>query len=102
MIRRPPRSTLFPYTRSSDLVDALQQALTEAAKDPQYVTDHTTLVDAVFRVFLANANTPLSPEELGKRINRIDKRSEEHTPELQSRQYLVCLLLLENQEHIIR
>jgi hypothetical protein len=51
-------------------VDALQQALAEAAKDPQYISDHTTLVDAVFRVFLANGNTPLSPEELGKRINR--------------------------------
>src|SRR5436190_8765841 len=59
-----------PETAEVRRVDALQQALAQAANDPQYITDHTTLVDAVFRVFLANANTPLSPEELGKRINR--------------------------------
>ena len=51
-------------------VDALQQALAKAAQDPQYITDHTTLVDAVFRVFLANGNKPLSPNELGKLLNR--------------------------------
>jgi hypothetical protein len=59
-----------PATAEVRRVDALQQALTEAALDPQYITDHTTLVDAVFRVFLANGNQPLSPTELGKRINR--------------------------------
>jgi hypothetical protein len=59
-----------PETAEVRRVDALQQALAQAAHDPQYITDHTTLVDAVFRVFLANGNKPLSPDELGKLINR--------------------------------
>jgi len=59
-----------PVTAEVRRVDSLQQALSEAAKDPQYITDHTTLVDAVFRVFLANGNQPLSPNELSKQINR--------------------------------
>ncbi len=59
-----------PETAEVRRVDALQQALATAAQDPQYITEHTTLVDAVFRVFLANSNKPLSPNELGKRINR--------------------------------
>jgi hypothetical protein len=59
-----------PDTAEVRRVDALQQALVMASQDPQYITDHTTLVDAVFRVFLANGNKPLTPTELGKRINR--------------------------------
>ncbi len=59
-----------PETAAVRRVDALQQSLVEAAKDQQYITEHTTLVDAVFRVFLANGNQPLTPNELGKRINR--------------------------------
>ena len=59
-----------PVTAEVRRVDSLQQALAEAAKNPQYITEHTTLVDAVFRVFLANGNQPLSPNELSKRINR--------------------------------
>ena len=59
-----------PDTAEVRRVDALQQALTKAAHDPQYISEHTTLVDAVFRVFLANGNKPLSPHELGDRINR--------------------------------
>ena len=59
-----------PDTAEIRRVDALQQALTRAAKDPQYISDHTTLVDAVFRMFIANGNKPLSPRELGEKINR--------------------------------
>ncbi|HVO69956.1 MAG TPA: hypothetical protein VMT24_07925 [Aggregatilineaceae bacterium] len=59
-----------PDTAEVRRIDALQQALTRAAKDPQYISEHTTLVDAVFRIFLANGNKPLSPRELGERINR--------------------------------
>jgi hypothetical protein len=51
-------------------VDVLQQALANAARDPQFFSEHTTLVDVVFRVFLANGNKPLSPNELGKFLNR--------------------------------
>ena len=51
-------------------VDALQRALRDATQREDFVTTHTSLVDAVFRVFLANNNTPLTPVELGERIDR--------------------------------
>jgi hypothetical protein len=52
-------------------VDGLQYALrTHCMRQPDFLTAHTSLVDAVFRVFLANGNQPLSPEELAERINR--------------------------------
>src|SRR3712207_8071337 len=89
MIRRPPRSTLFPYTtlfRSLAGEDDLLAGLDGGADD--YLTK------------------PYSPRELTARARallrrssaRTDEtvlRSEEHTSELQSRQYLVCRLLLE-------
>jgi hypothetical protein len=51
-------------------VDALQRALQEASQKPDFITTHTSLVDAIFRVFLANHNQPLTPVELGERIGR--------------------------------
>src|SRR3712207_7876950 len=81
MIRRPPRSTLFPYTtlfRSERLVDAVGEAEDEEVLDGLFAE---VMIDAV--------NLPLV-EVL---VNLA--RSEEHTSELQSRQYLVCRLLLE-------
>ena len=59
-----------PETAEVRRIDALEQALADAARDPQYISEHTTLVDAVFRVLLANGNKPLSPNELGQKINR--------------------------------
>ncbi len=59
-----------PDTAEVSRVDALTLALQQAARDPQYIADHTTLVDAVFRVFLANGNKPLSPNELSDRLGR--------------------------------
>lgn len=59
-----------PETAEVRRVDALQQAVLTAAKDPHFISDKMTVVDAIFRVFLANGNKPLSPEELGKMINR--------------------------------
>ncbi len=59
-----------PETAEVRRVDAVQQALTEAAQSPDFISDHTTLIDAVFRVFLANNNQPLSPNEIGAKINR--------------------------------
>ncbi len=44
--------------------------ITHCARQPDYVTPQTSLVHAVFRVFLANGNTPLSPNELGERLGR--------------------------------
>src|SRR3712207_8020868 len=87
MIRRPPRSTLFPYTtlfrsrqrarpasqrRGPELAPAVRCATTSSTLNPSHS-------DGV-----RQAPTPIH-----------SRRSEEHTSELQSRQYLVCRLLLE-------
>src|SRR3712207_7028620 len=79
MIRRPPRSTLFPYTtlfRSPAVVAVPDRHALEVAAAhgvaAQVVVDAVAAQDALFA-----------------------QRSEEHTSELQSRQYLVCRLLLE-------
>src|SRR3712207_8384562 len=84
MIRRPPRSTLFPYTtlfRSDDLVPVLHRELPEGT-----VHVYTGVVDQY-----------VYPVELVYRP--VYERSEEHTSELQSRQYLVCRLLLEKKKN---
>src|SRR3712207_8401281 len=84
MIRRPPRSTLFPYTTlfRSSRAGAVEQgrAVPEEHRD--------------------DVQLDLVHQFLGQALAR-DIRSEEHTSELQSRQYLVCRLLLEqkNTQH---
>src|SRR3712207_7010459 len=84
MIRRPPRSTLFPYTtlfRSQEahlVAEADRRALREAGFDEEEIWDIAAIA-AFFSMSSRLANA----------------RSEEHTSELQSRQYLVCRLLLE-------
>ncbi len=51
--------------------DGVQHTLrTHCSQQPDFITSHTSLVDAVFRVFIANGNAPLSPEELADRIMR--------------------------------
>src|SRR5258707_10573047 len=80
MIRRPPRSTLFPYTtlfRSNLQARRLVVSRGDAAGDAQALEN--------FR-------------EAGRAGNLRIERSEEHTSELQSRQYLVCRLLLEKKK----
>src|SRR3712207_7702426 len=78
MIRRPPRSTLFPYTtlfRSAPRVPRTAKGPIDRQRDP--------------------------PAERGRSdlpLLRLRQRSEEHTSELQSRQYLVCRLLLEKKK----
>src|SRR3712207_8196117 len=90
MIRRPPRSTLFPYTT---LFRSHQQIVGRVARAP----------------FFARARLGGHQARLG-RVNHLPQqlnvpngvlsrgRSEEHTSELQSRQYLVCRLLLEKKK----
>src|SRR5947209_14730925 len=83
MIRRPPRSTLFPYTTLfRSRVRGFQGA---DLKAPDAVL-------ATAKHFAAYAGA-----EGGRDYNTVD-RSEEHTSELQSRQYLVCRLLLEKKK----
>src|SRR3712207_7298478 len=82
MIRRPPRSTLFPYTTlfRSGVSDAEHARIAALAEQD---------VAALERV----RGHEVLPAPLHD--GRVDLRSEEHTSELQSRQYLVCRLLLE-------
>src|SRR3712207_7488970 len=82
MIRRPPRSTLFPYTTLFRSV-----AHTVAAE---------LGIDQVFADFGAEWRNAGCSMCLG--MNPDQLRSEEHTSELQSRQYLVCRLLLEKKK----
>src|SRR3712207_7655759 len=86
MIRRPPRSTLFPYT-----------TLFRSTRDPntgekQLYGEY--LVNAQGEDVVAGVRTPLKISELRNQMPEV-YRSEEHTSGLQSRQYLVCRLLLE-------
>src|SRR3712207_7994210 len=94
MIRRPPRSTLFPYTtlfrsRPRDVVGALDRG--DARRDAL----QARFVGAV--VGGAAVQRVVPGAVAGGRRGAVD-RSEEHTSELQSRQYLVCRLLLEKKK----
>ena len=60
-----------PETAEVRKEDGIQHTLrSHCARLPDFITPHTSLVDAVFRVFIANGNQPLSPEELADRIGR--------------------------------
>src|SRR5687767_15411118 len=87
MIRRPPRSTLFPYTtlfRSAPLVPGLEAEAGEAADRGALLAE----------MVLAGRQRDLGAEVGGRHL----ERSEEHTSELQSLAYLVCRLLLEKKK----
>src|SRR3712207_7370121 len=99
MIRRPPRSTLFPYTtlfRSRQVVDAVQR-LDHDTLDPQVVAPD--LLDQLGVVLALDVDAALAGDA-GTGTGDVRGRSEEHTSELQSRQYLVCRLLLEKKKKI--
>src|SRR3712207_8187716 len=92
MIRRPPRSTLFPYTtlfRSPRPFgrDELVELLSEFLRRLLLPAERRLRVNRVLEPLVVGQD-----EEVGQFEPR---RSEEHTSELQSRQYLVCRLLLE-------
>src|SRR3712207_8934660 len=91
MIRRPPRSTLFPYTTLFRSGPLEAEDLVVGAGDDERV--HLAIADGGERLFrLAEAVTQLLE------LHDAPPRSEEHTSELQSRQYLVCRLLLEKKK----
>src|SRR3712207_7305631 len=83
MIRRPPRSTLFPYT-----------TLFRSPHDRRVLA--VVLVVATAHARLAEAEPAVQRDRPG--VGGAHLRSEEHTSELQSRQYLVCRLLLEKKK----
>src|SRR3712207_8992420 len=86
MIRRPPRSTLFPYTT---LFRSATRSQTGLQQFGQVMFSLGSLLLAVGLVIIA-----LNAMRVGL-LTKLFGRSEEHTSELQSRQYLVCRLLLE-------
>src|SRR3712207_8248227 len=96
MIRRPPRSTLFPYTtlfrsvaRDRD-IRRVRHVVVVAVTDEAAVADRDR---GGRETWLVLRDVPACVGRGGRGIER--ERSEEHTSELQSRQYLVCRLLLE-------
>src|SRR3712207_8038546 len=93
MIRRPPRSTLFPYTT---LFRSLGDHLVDGLGDRGRGAD-----ELVWRPDRRAAVVRRRPQHaaIGVEFDAGLQRSEEHTSELQSRQYLVCRLLLEKKKH---
>src|SRR3712207_7376644 len=96
MIRRPPRSTLFPYTTLFRSAEALVYLLhvawfqvkqAEMSANALYYAKPAIGDHRLFLLAIAHREEPVF-------------RSEEHTSELQSRQYLVCRLLLEKKTRI--
>jgi hypothetical protein len=60
-----------PETAEVKQVDGVQHVLiTHCAKESGFITEHTAMVDAIFRVFLANGNMPLTPMDLSSQLNR--------------------------------
>src|SRR3712207_8081569 len=96
MIRRPPRSTLFPYTTLFRSCDPEVRHLRPALAVDQDVLRLHVAVDQPLRVRRGQRTADL--DAVGDRLGHRQPRSEEHTSELQSRQYLVCRLLLEKKK----
>src|SRR5690348_17743039 len=90
MIRRPPRSTLFPYTT------LFRSILAHGRRDGQHVGAHLAGSDMIDEL----ASDAVWPSLRCERIENVGfaRRSEEHTSELQSPVHLVCRLLLEKKK----
>src|SRR2546422_8014406 len=94
MIRRPPRSTLFPYTtlfRSLFGAPPINQAY-------HYLTGNPAALPGAVYLLIAGGGFGEEVVFRGFLFERFGKRSEEHTSELQSRLHLVCRLLLEKKK----
>src|SRR5436189_1651066 len=101
MIRRPPRSTLFPYTtlfRSRNDPEHVKDFIKTQKVDYKIVWDDGTLAAPLVQSVNARGVIPQSFVISRDGKIEITKRSEEHTSELQSPMYLVCRLLLEKKK----
>src|SRR3989442_4877818 len=95
MIRRPPRSTLFPYTtlfRSVQVVKVHQSL-------ENYLCDLANLISVTVELTSVQVVKVVGVLVSERSVVVILDRSEEHTSELQSRPHLVCRLLLEKKKH---
>src|SRR3712207_7307694 len=88
MIRRPPRSTLFPYT-------TLFRSARRSGTRPR---PRRKTLKGIARGRRLRENAPAKTVRPAGQLRPFFRRSEEHTSELQSRQYLVCRLLLEKKK----
>src|SRR3712207_8219357 len=102
MIRRPPRSTLFPYTTLFRSLKEMRRVCRPggivAARDSDYAAftwyPDSPDLDEWLRLYRCAARANGGEPDAGRRLlSWARARSEEHTSELQSRQYLVCRLL---------
>src|SRR2546425_4630803 len=93
MIRRPPRSTLFPYTT----LFRSWSATSRGAGVPEPRERHTAIWTGTEMIVWGGVNNIIVPERAIETL-----RSEEHTSELQSLAYLVCRLLLEKKKKLIK
>src|SRR3712207_8850412 len=102
MIRRPPRSTLFPYTtlfRSLPVVEGTEQGGRGGAHvGAERVVSPDTAIPGPAPGHRASRCRPRTSAGGSGRTWAQTPRSDEHTSELQSRQYLVCRLLLETKQ----
>src|SRR5258707_4068497 len=93
MIRRPPRSTLFPYTT------LFRSRYTEKNSGGPNFSANDEII-GVRKVIRSTATSEPMNDEVKAAVSA-SARSEEHTSELQSRQYLVCRLLLEKKKNLV-
>src|SRR3712207_7510859 len=98
MIRRPPRSTLFPYTTlfRSQTLDTNGGRCVDAT--PGDGDPHVWLYRQPCKLSVASGQVGFDTRAVPDGTYPAQVRSEEHTSELQSRQYLVCRLLLEKKK----
>src|SRR3712207_8932245 len=96
MIRRPPRSTLFPYTTLFRSVHELHSGAGQLRGGQRVGRRQRAVVD-LLRQLAGGGLGVLGAAEADRGRGEL-ARSEEHTSELQSRQYLVCRLLLEKKK----
>src|SRR2546429_5965358 len=96
MIRRPPRSTLFPYTTLFRSCKSLRQGLYELRVDwgPGYRVYYAMIGKGCI-LLLCGGDKRKQGADIERALRHLKDRSEEHTSELQSRLHLVCRLLLE-------
>src|SRR3712207_8459846 len=97
MMRRPPRSTLFPYaTLFRSLITGASTGIGAATARHAAQNGYRVVLGARSEDKLRALATELGGDERALAVRcDVTERSEEHTSELQSRQYLVCRLLLE-------
>src|SRR3712207_8665903 len=101
MIRRPPRSTLFPYTTLFRSPGGPAFVASTAGAPPSTASSSTSNPSAANSSDVSSADRRTSSAWSGSALTEGMRRSEEHTSELQSRQYIVCRLLLEKKKNIL-